>query len=234
MPATQTRLAQFDRSDQHRRSMLAKVHIAKKQLQLTDDDYRQIVFEETGRTSAGDCSEAQLEKVIGRFRRQGFRPVPAKRKTRTATHPVALKARAMWISLHQLGVVQNPSDQALEAFAKRQLGCDRLVWARQSHGYRLIEALKAMAERAGWRQREGDGGALSPLRLREALCMAILAKLKAAGVADDRWTLETAAFRLTGAEPRQREGAALIEYYTRLADALGKVLREHAPSGETV
>ncbi|MFX8708345.1 regulatory protein GemA, partial [Acinetobacter baumannii] len=67
-------------------------------------------------------------------------------------HPMARKARALWISLHKLGVVHNPSEQALEAFAKRQLGCEKLVWARQSDAYRLIEALKSMAERAGWRQ----------------------------------------------------------------------------------
>ncbi|HVY35592.1 MAG TPA: phage protein GemA/Gp16 family protein, partial [Caulobacteraceae bacterium] len=45
-----------------------------------------------------------------------------------------------------------PSEHALEAFAKRQLGVDAMQWADQSMGYRLIEALKAMAERAGWSQ----------------------------------------------------------------------------------
>jgi len=81
--------------------------------------------------------------------RSGAAPV-ARRSA--ADSPVALKARALWISLHQLGVVRDGSDRALEAFAKRQLKVDRLQWADQSLAYKLIEALKAMAERAGWSQ----------------------------------------------------------------------------------
>ena len=58
----------------------------------------------------------------------------------------------MWISLHQLGAVRDPSEAALEAFARRQLGVDRLRWAVASEANALIEALKQMAERAGWSQ----------------------------------------------------------------------------------
>lgn len=58
----------------------------------------------------------------------------------------------MWISLHQLGVVRNAEETALEAFAARQLHVERLQWADQGQVYKLIEALKAMAERAGWSQ----------------------------------------------------------------------------------
>ena len=56
------------------------------------------------------------------------------------------------VSLHQLGVVRDPSEGALESFGRRQLGVDRLQWADEGQAYRLIEALKAMAERAGWDQ----------------------------------------------------------------------------------
>ena len=62
----------------------------------------------------------------------------------------------MWISLYNLGAVRNPSEEALEAFATRQLRVERLQWANQSHCYKLIEALKAMAERAGWHQCFGE------------------------------------------------------------------------------
>jgi hypothetical protein len=66
--------------------------------------------------------------------------------------PLALKARAMWKSLWNLGAVRSGDERALEAFAKRQLGVDRLQWADAAIAYRLIEALKGMAERAGWPQ----------------------------------------------------------------------------------
>src|SRR3546814_16890334 len=51
-----------------------------------------------------------------------------------------------------LGVVRDPSESALEAFAARQLNVEQLQWADQGRVYKLIEALKAMAERAGWSQ----------------------------------------------------------------------------------
>ena len=73
-------------------------------------------------------------------------------RPRRAEHAVARKARALWISLFALGAIDNPSERALEHFAKRQLGVDRLQWADQSKGNRLIEALKAIAEREGWDQ----------------------------------------------------------------------------------
>lgn len=149
--------------DGARRAMLAKVHLGAKELGLDEDTRRDLLSRLTGHRSSADCTDAQLAAVLAEYRRQGWKPstsrqpaVGATRAPRTsqtaAQHPVAKKARAMWISLHQLGVVRDPSERALEAFAKRQLGVDRMQWADQAKGYRLIEALKKMAERAGWSQ----------------------------------------------------------------------------------
>lgn len=208
-----------------RRSMIGKIHVAKKQLQLEDDDYRQILFDVCGRTSAADCSDAQLVAVIERLKQRGFQPLPSRGGKRAAQHKVAKKARALWISLHQLGEVRNPSEEALEAFARRQLGCERLNWAKQSDGYRLIEALKTMAERAGWAQRGPKGEQLTVRQLHKGLCLTILDKLKSKGVADKDWTLETAAFRLLGEEV-DSTWAVSPEIFVTLAAQLGRVLRE--------
>jgi len=149
------------KSDNGRRALLAKVHLAKKDLRLDDDTYRDVLERITGRRSSAECSVSELENLVAHFRTQGFVPKVvgggrqgAQRSagSRRADHPVAKKARAMWISLHQLGVVENPSEQALEAFAKRQLGVERMQWMDQSLGFKLVEALKAMAEREGWSQ----------------------------------------------------------------------------------
>ncbi|MCU0946789.1 MAG: regulatory protein GemA [Porphyrobacter sp.] len=206
--------------DPRRRAMIAKLHVAKKQLALAEDDYRQILFEETGHTSAADCDARGLEKVLKRLEAKGFRPLPKKGVPGAAQHPMARKARALWISLYHLGAVRNSSERALEAFAQRQLGCERLVWAKQSDAFRLIEALKAMAERNGWPQTDGA----SPRALNEALCQAILWKLKGAGEVPADWTIDTAAFRLAGIETGA-EGPMDAEAYQRLAAVLGEKLR---------
>lgn len=143
-----------------RRSMIAKVKIAAKQLGLDDETYRAMLERITGKRSAGDLNIAQLDAVLAEMMVNGWKPtvVAGGRKASASTapqradHPAAGKARALWISLHQLGVVRDRRESALEAFAARQLGVDRLQWADQGQVYKLVEALKAMAERAGWSQ----------------------------------------------------------------------------------
>lgn len=229
MPATETaRPARFDRGQQNRRAMLAKVHIAKKELGLDEDDYRQILADETGKTSAGDCSAQELDAVLARFKGRGWQPATKTSRSKPAQHPTARKARALWISLHQLGAVRDPSEKALESFAKRQLGCERLNWARQSEGYRLIEALKKMGERNGWRQTSTEGRNLSVRALRIGLCEAILAKLVACGEVPADWTIDVAAFRLCGIDTGSA-GFSSAEGFVDLAEALGRKLREADP-----
>lgn len=141
-----------------RNPMLAKVHLGAKELGLDEDVRRDLIARVTGgHRSAKDCSPAQLDAILAEYRRLGWKPAagkmaPARPPRQAAQSPFAAKARALWISLHQLGVVRDPSERALEAFAARQLKVDRLQWADEGMGYRLIEALKAMAERAGWEQ----------------------------------------------------------------------------------
>ncbi|WP_191229200.1 gp16 family protein [Aurantiacibacter xanthus] len=227
--ANAARKATFDRSTQHRRAMLGKINIARHQLKMDEDDYRQVLFDVAGARSLKEMDEKALDAVLARMKALGFQPLP-KAGQKGAQHPVAKKARALWISLYHLGEVHNPSELALEAFAKRQLGCERLVWARQSDGFRLIEALKAMAERAGWRQNcPVSGKKLAPSTLQQHLCELIVAKLKSAGAIPQDWSLDTAAYRLCGIETRETERGYSAEDYHRLASALGAKLREVAP-----
>lgn len=143
-----------------------KVQIARKDLGLREDDYRSILERLTGKTSSAACSDAELGRVLDEFKAKGWTPkVVAGGKARTGTapipnrpadHPSARKARALWLSLWNLGEVRDPSEAALEAFARRQLGVDRLQWADQGTTYKLIEALKAIGQRAGWDQSTAD------------------------------------------------------------------------------
>ncbi|MCX7284378.1 MAG: regulatory protein GemA [Novosphingobium sp.] len=223
--AVQAAPAKFDASQRRRRSMLAKVHIAIKDLRMAEDDYQQIVFDKTGKTSLEGATEAQIGKVLDVMKAKGFKPLPGKNKV--ATHPMALKARAMWESLYHLGAIRNPAYEALEGWACQRLGCAKLQWARQSDATRIIEPLKDWAKREGWLQHNpATGRALSPIELRASLCSAILLKLKDEGVVPGDWLLHHAAWQLCGIENAKADPWTASDY-DRLAAALGDRLRAH-------
>ena len=128
------------------RAMLAKVHIAKKQLGLDDDLYRETLKAVTGHSSSKDCSEAQLEAVLKHFSKAGFKP-----KGKTFTGPstkYAAKIHALWISGWNLGVIRDNSDTAMEAFILRQTSISKAQWLKApKDAAKVIEALKAWLER---------------------------------------------------------------------------------------
>lgn len=210
--------------------MLAKVHIAKKQLGLAEDDYRAVLNRVAGRMSAGECSAEELEKLLAEFAAKGFtakaRQGSGAGAPRPADHPSAKKARALWISLHHLGAIADPSEKALEAFARRQLKVQRLQWADQALAYKLIEALKAIGERHGWAQGiEGIPANATVLVLKRRLVKAIQAKLVATGVVPEDWRLSRVVMELTG-EAFVALVLATSEELDTLAKALGDRLRE--------
>jgi phage gp16-like protein len=182
-----------------RRSMEGKVHVAKKEMGLDEDTYRGMMMNVTGKASLTQLSDAEVEKLIEDFKTKGWQAKPksgaAGGVAKRADHPVARKARALWISLYQLGAIENHSEQALEAFAARQLKCDRLQWTRQDHADGLIEALVAIARRNGW-----DPKSKSLPEVKVRLIEAILTKLKEAGYAAENWSLSEAAERIAGFE----------------------------------
>ncbi|MEO6217737.1 MAG: regulatory protein GemA [Sphingomonas sp.] len=193
--------AAFDAGSQHRHSLIGKVHVAKKALGLDDDLYRGVLFDVAGQRSAADCTDSQLIAVVKHFESRGFSAKAKSGAPKPADNPMARKARAMWISLHQLGAIDNPSEPALEAFACRQLGCEKLQWANQALAYRLIEALKAIGERHGWRQAlDGVRPDATVTVLKRRLVEAILGKLWKAGLAPATWDVNRAAFEFAGLE----------------------------------
>lgn len=203
MPGRKPAAAQVRSASPAKRRMIAMVHIAKKDLALSDDDYRAILLDVAGVASCTDCTEGDLVKVIERFKARGWKPAqPAGRsKPKPADHKTAVKARALWLSLHALGAIDDPSEPALGAFARRQLGCQRLQWANQGLAYRLIEALKAMAERNGWSQTlDGVKPEARVIVLKRRLIEALMGKLWDCGACPPEWDVNRAAHEFTGME----------------------------------
>ena len=154
------------------RALLAKIHIAKKELGFSDDVYRDILQGRYKKDSAAKLSRFEAEDLIGHFKGLGFkvkrttpRPPPESGGgvkspplfkegvgggcSPTYDKPMARKVVAMWINLALAGVVKYSSDAALQAYVKRMTGVDNLAWCEDGQLWKVIEALKKWAKREG-------------------------------------------------------------------------------------
>lgn len=130
-------------------SALAKLHIAKKQLGLDDDTWRDLLERETGKRSSKDMSEGERGRVLDVLKKQGFKPV-SKGSRKGLEGPYAAKLQALWIAGWNLGLIREKDDAALLAFVKRQTGIDHTRFLRyHDDATRAIEALKAWLARDG-------------------------------------------------------------------------------------
>lgn len=144
-----------------RATLIRLIHVARRDLQMAEDAYRQVVRKITRERaeSAKDCTDEELEAVMKHMRRCGFRirhrtgagtkpTKPRKPASRPlADHAQDKKIRALWLFLNQLGVVRDPSEQALASYVKRLTRVDALQWLNASQTETVIEALKKWAMR---------------------------------------------------------------------------------------
>lgn len=131
--------------------LIKAVQTGRNVLRLDDDTYRALLaLKSGGKRSAKDLSPKELEAVIKHMRAAGFKalkPSGAQPREQRAldTHPESSKARALWLWLHQIGVVNDPSERALASFGRRISGVDALQWTQRPD--KLIEGIKAWAAR---------------------------------------------------------------------------------------
>lgn len=141
------------KSTSSRQPLYAKTAIAQKQLGLDDDVFRDLLENRYGVRSRTKMSEHELVDLLEYFGTLGFRP--RARKTGKAASGEHRKIRALWLSLYNLGVVADPSEDALGAFARRVTGgkvhggVERLAWVSGENAQKVIEALKDWAARDG-------------------------------------------------------------------------------------
>ena len=143
---------------QMRQSDLQKIHIAKKQLGLSDDDYRAAVMSASkGKTdSAGELDMQGRTALLAHFKRAGFKPRKPAAKPRQPAKPdlpigddrdQVKKIRSLWIELHEFGAVRNSSEAGLAAYVKRIKGKEHPKFLDIDEASDVIEQLKQWRDR---------------------------------------------------------------------------------------
>lgn len=137
----------------NRNPMLAKLHIAKKELRLDDETYRAVLSRVTGKTSSAGLKDHQLDAVLAEFKRLGWKPKKAGRQPSDKPH--VRKVWAVWRDMVSLAIPADGSDAALRAFVARQTrnparpdGIANPEWLSPEEANKVVEGLKA------WRSRE--------------------------------------------------------------------------------
>ena len=141
----------------NRQRLIRLIHVAKRDLSMDDDTYRAILLRIGKKASSADLTIPELEKVLEHLKRSGFKvrsksksapkPEQAKPSRPLAQDSESKKIRALWLFLHELGGVKNPSEEALAAYVKRIAGVDALQWISGEQAERLIETMKKWAMR---------------------------------------------------------------------------------------
>lgn len=126
-------------------AMMAKVHIAKKQLNLDDDTYRDVLWRVTGKRSCKDMILSELEAVIKDMESKGFAPKAAPKhgkKPNVAKKRVLIlgKIEAM---LADMGLHWNYA----HGMADSMFGIKRLEFLSDAQLYKLTQALSVYQRR---------------------------------------------------------------------------------------
>lgn len=130
----------------NRRSLLAKIHIAKKQLGLTEDLYRDLLWERYGKSSAADLKVSELIDFCRHFEKLGFKQEPPKKKKRPRVpEEKASLIKKIVAQSYALGV---PVPEYANGIARKMFGIEDFSWCTPDQLHKIVAALSYQQRRS--------------------------------------------------------------------------------------
>lgn len=134
----------------HRNADLAKIHVAKKQLNMSDDDYRAMLWTQGRVHSSKDLDHAGRASVLDYLKAIGFKAeakASTRRRQRPTPAPEKLKLvrriRAQLISL------KNLPDTYADGISKQMYGVEFYEWCNPDQLHAISAALAAQQRKLG-------------------------------------------------------------------------------------
>ena len=139
---------------------IALIHVAKNQLGLSEDEYRDILFKEAGVYSSTDLDYQGFKEVIEAFNRMGFESTAKKAAKESRRNKKADNTQGDTVTPAQQEYIKDLysrlgwyKQERRIGFNKRQIG---KPWPQsKEEASNVIEGLKAMLDR-NWLRRELD------------------------------------------------------------------------------
>lgn len=154
----------------NRNAIIAKIHVAKKQLGLDEETYRAVIAQVTRgkKSSCSQCNGWELENILQHFTEKGFKADKRKASPKTRNKPSKTptdKIRALWIDMHRVGILTDGSEAALDAWVQRTtsqknggMGIERTAWLHTNPSMEsaVLESLKQWRRRVLMEWRNAD------------------------------------------------------------------------------
>ncbi len=134
-----------------RNKKLALIHIAKKQIGITDDGYRALLEGSAGVNSASKIqNDQQYFAVMRAFKKAGYKPpksLPVKPvdRGRFCSERQRYYIKGLWELASR-----NGSEKSLSRFLERITGINQLRWLSKPQATKVILALRDIALKAGY------------------------------------------------------------------------------------
>lgn len=127
-------------------NLIKVIHTGKKALGWDDETYRAVLTRETGKRSARDCSDAELERMIRYMRAQGVAPLARHGKKPN----VAAGRKAMVSKIEAILAEAGRPWSYLDGIIKRMLGeVKPLAWLNDDQVRKVLQMLIIDAKRHG-------------------------------------------------------------------------------------
>ena len=140
----------------HKAQCIIRIHVAKRELGMSDQMYREALEGQTGKTSCKGMSLSELFTVEAYFKKLGFKPKIKKTTIRKRRSPFSQgrqvdKLRAIWIEMAKAGYLRDGSENALELWVQRMSakfnhgrGIEKVDWLEQTPHIcdQVLECLK--------------------------------------------------------------------------------------------
>lgn len=147
------------KTQNERKALITKIHIAKKDLAMDDETYRDVLMRVTGKESCKKMTLSELKKVIGDMKRLGFKvkqdwqkPAPKHgRKPTTTPDRQALLSKVGAI-LADCGLHWNYA----HGMAQKMFDKELVTWLNAEQLYKLVQALAVYQKRHAKNQTAGQ------------------------------------------------------------------------------
>jgi phage gp16-like protein len=124
------------------------IHVGARELGLDRDSYEAMLWAVVRVRSSADLDFAGRKKVLDHLKSKGFKVKPKAKSSRPLTRDDQSRMiRGLWLELHQVGKVRDPSEDALASFVRRMTGVEALQWLTSAQASRIIEHLKKWRDR---------------------------------------------------------------------------------------